>query len=316
MDILALAARYWWIIPIVLVVLGYKLVLRAFGAVIIPSNKTGEVTKNWGFSTLPDGALIALKGEAGVQADTLAPGLHLWLWPWQYTVLQRDFVVVPQAMVGVVEARDGKPLVGGRVLARNVPCDAFQNARAFLTGGGERGTQIALIPPGTYRINQQVFTVTLAKAVEVEDNAIGIVTTFEGTPLATGEIAGKEVTGHSMFQNGQAFIDAGGSKGLQTQVLLAGRYYINPKFATVEMKPLTDVPIAHAGVVIAYVGEAGVDVSGEQFKHGNLVAKGQRGVWVEPLDPGRPGRPRRTSWTRTSPPSPCAPRTDSRSTST
>ena len=38
--------------------------------------------------------------------------------------------------------------------------------------------------------------------------------------------------------------------------MLAGRYYINPRFATVETKPMTEVPIAHVGVVIAYVGEA------------------------------------------------------------
>ena len=47
------------------------------------------------------------------------------------------------------------------------------------------------------------------------------------------------------------------------------------------------VPIAQVGVVIAYVGAEGKDVSGDAFKHGNLVSKGQRGVWAEPLDPGK-----------------------------
>ena len=50
---------------------------------------------------------------------------------------------------------------------------------------------------------------------------------------------------------------------------------------------MTNVPIAHAGVVIAYVGTPGIDVTGDSFKHGNLVSKGQKGVWVEPLDPGK-----------------------------
>jgi uncharacterized membrane protein YqiK len=50
---------------------------------------------------------------------------------------------------------------------------------------------------------------------------------------------------------------------------------------------MTEVKIAHAGVVIAFVGAAGQDVSGDQFKHGNLVSKGQKGVCVEPLDPGK-----------------------------
>ncbi|MGB6727667.1 MAG: SPFH domain-containing protein, partial [Terracidiphilus sp.] len=123
--------------------------------------------------------------------------------------------------------------------------------------------------------------------LEIPDNSVGIVTAKDGTPLPTGEIAGKETPGHNMFQDGEVFIQNGGFKGLQEQVILAGRYFINPRFATVEIKPMTEVPIANVGVVIAYVGEVGVDQSGDAFKHGNLVKKGQKGVWVEPLDPGK-----------------------------
>ncbi|MGH6684206.1 MAG: SPFH domain-containing protein, partial [Pseudolabrys sp.] len=86
---------------------------------------------------------------------------------------------------------------------------------------------------------------------------------------------------------GQTFVNNGGFKGLQEQVMLAGRYFLNPLFATVEIRNMTEVPIAYAGVVIAYVGEPGVDVTGDSFKHGNLVSRGQKGVWVEPLDPGK-----------------------------
>ena len=46
-------------------------------------------------------------------------------------------------------------------------------------------------------------------------------------------------------------------------MLLAGRYFINPRFATVEIVDMTEVPIAHVGVVIAYVGKEGKDVTGE-----------------------------------------------------
>lgn len=54
-----------------------------------------------------------------------------------------------------------------------------------------------------------------------------------------------------MFQDPQAFVAHGGSKGLQEQVLLAGRSFINPRFATVEVQEMTKVPIANVGVVIA-----------------------------------------------------------------
>ena len=279
------------VVAIIFLAATYKLILRVFGVLIIPQDSIGVVNKRFVIfgsnRTLPDGAIVAMNGEAGYQADTLAPGLHFWLWPWQYTIELQKFITINANKVGVVESRDGHPLPSGRVLAKRVNCDSFQNAREFLQNGGERGPQITVIPPGTYRINTALFTVVEQPVYEIPDNMVGVVTTKEGHPLNTGEIAGKEIAGHNMFQDAQAFIDNGGFKGLQEQVMLAGRYFINPRFATVEVKPMTEVPIANVGVVIAYVGAEGIDVTGDAFKHGNLVRKGQKGVWVDPLDPGK-----------------------------
>ncbi len=280
----------WVIIPILLIVF-FKIWVRFFGVVLIPNDSIGIVTKRWVLMgnnrRLPDGKIIALNGEAGVQADTLAPGLHFGYWPWQYSIDTEEFVVIEEDKIGVVESRDGKPLEAGRVLAKKVACDSFQDARAFLIGGGERGPQITIIPPGTYRINTQLFTVSEVPVLEIADNKIGIVTTKEGAPLPSGEIAGKVIEGHNMFCDAQVFIDGGGTKGLQEQVMLAGRYFLNPNFATVEITEMTVVPIAHVGVVIAYVGAAGTDLSGAAFQHGNLVAQGEKGVWAKPFDPGK-----------------------------
>jgi uncharacterized membrane protein YqiK len=283
--------KYWWAFAIVLVLVLYKLIFRLFGAVIIPQDSIGVVNKKFVLvgrnRTLPDGCIVALNGEAGIQTDTLAPGVHFGFYPWQYEIKIEKFVTIAEGRVGIVESRDGTSLSAGRVLARRVDCDSFQDARKFLSNGGERGPQITIIPPGTYRINSGLFTVVQEPVLEIEDNMVGVVTTREGRALPTGEIAGGEIPGHNMFQDAQAFIDNGGFKGLQEQVMLAGRYFINPRFATVVTKPMTEVPIANAGVVIAFVGAVGVDVTGDSFKHGNLVARGQKGVWVEPLDPGK-----------------------------
>ena len=265
------------------------MVLRLFGAVIIPGTAIGVVRKRWvllGSSrTLPDGKIIALHGEAGFQADTLAPGLHWGYWPWQYEISVVPFIDIPEGKLGVVDAKDGAPLTK-RVFGREVDCDAFQNARGFLLKGGQRGPQIAIIPPGTYRVNTALFSVKLVPVLEIPEGKLGMVTTQDGAPLKTGEIAGREVPGHNTFQDGEAFVTSGGTKGLQAQVMMPGSYYLNPNFATVELANMTEVTIGHAGVVIAFVGEPGADVTGEGFKHGNLVKPGQRGVWVEPLDPG------------------------------
>jgi uncharacterized membrane protein YqiK len=291
MQILMLLVGFWWVFIILVLLACYKLVLRLFGMVIIPQDSIGIINKKFVLfgknRTLPDGCIIALNGEAGIQADTLAPGIHFWFWPWQFEVRIEKFITIAETRIGIVESRDGVSLSDGRVLAKKVECDSFQNAREFLLNGGERGPQIAVIPPGTYRINTGLFAVVQELVLEIEDNMVGVVTTREGKALSTGEIAGKEIAGHNMFQDGQAFIDNGGYKGLQVQVMLAGRYFLNPRFATVETRPMTNVPIANAGVVIAYVGDTGIDVTGDSFKHGNLVAKGQKGVWAEPLDPGK-----------------------------
>ena len=346
------------------VVLFWKAFLWLFGIIIIPDDSLGTVTKKFVIfganSNLPDGQIIALEGEAGYQADTLSPGLHMGLWPWQYAIELIKFSVIPQGKIGVVQACDGKPLPSGRVIARDVDCNYFQDARAFLTTGGERGPQMKVVPPGTYRINPLLFTVELADAteipqgkigvveahdgnplpigrvvakgivcdsyqdakaffagggergpqvkiippgnyrinpilfdvrlenvVDIPENKIGIVTAKEGRPLPTGEIAGLEIAGHNMYQDPDKFIANNGFKGLQEQVLLAGRYFLNPRFVTVEVVEMTTVPIANVGVVIAYVGKEGKDVTGDSFKHGNLVSRGEKGVWVDPLDPGK-----------------------------
>jgi uncharacterized membrane protein YqiK len=284
-------ANYWWLILIPLALVAYQWVFRLFGVVIIPQDSVGVINKKFvlfgSHRSLPDGCIIALRGEAGIQADTLAPGIHFGYWPWQYEINVEKFTTIPEDQIGIVESRDGKPLAAGRVLAKRVDCDSFQDARKFLTEGGERGPQITIIPPGTYRINRRVFEIDFKDVLEIEDNMVGVVTTREGKALATGDIAGREIAGHNMYQDAQAFIDGGGFKGLQEQVILAGRYFINPRFATVETKPMTEVPIANAGVVIAFVGDVGVDLTGDEFKHGNLVGRGQKGVWNEPLDPGK-----------------------------
>jgi len=162
-----------------------------------------------------------------------------------------DAVAIPPGKIGVVEARDGKPLRDGRIIARQVECDSFQSGQAFIDAGGERGPQMAVMSAGTYRINPSLFAVSMDDVVDVPDDKVGVVMTREGKPLAPGEIAGPTVSGHNTFQNPQAFVDAGGSKGLQEQVLLAGRYFINPRFATVELVDMVEVPIAERQVAIA-----------------------------------------------------------------
>ena len=283
--------HYGWIIVAVFALLLYKFILRVFfGMVIVPENSIGLVTKKFTLSSvnrLPDGRIVATKGEAGFQAKTLAPGLYWMMWPWQFSVHLSPFTVVPEGMIGLVLSKDGDEIPTGRILARKTECDNFQDAVKFLENGGQRGRQTGFITAGSYRINRYLFEVNLVEQTVIRESMVGIVTTMDGEPLTQGQIAGTMVEGHNNFQDIDTFLKNGGSRGLQPQIVLAGSYYINTWAVQIEENFMTEVPIGHVGVVISYVGEDGVDVTGESFKHGNIVSRGQRGVWMEPLGPGK-----------------------------
>lgn len=129
----------------------------------------------------------------------------------------------------------------------------------------------------------------------IKRDLIGIVTVQDGLSLPNGEIIAPVVgtdkdcinTYHNNFQNPDNFLLAGGYKGRQEQVLTDGTYYINRLFATVEFVPKTLVPVGFVGVVVSYTGKKGDDMSGESYKHGELVKQGCKGVWEEPLMPGK-----------------------------
>ncbi|TDO73621.1 putative membrane protein YqiK [Flavobacterium chryseum] len=283
---------YWWILLIVFSILFYKFILRVFfGMVIVPEDKIGLVTKKFVLfgadRSLPDGRIIATKGEAGYQAQTLAPGLYWGMWIWQYSIDMSGFTIVPEGKIGLVLSKDGKEIPTGRILARKVTSDNFQDAQAFLDNGGQKGRQTAFITTGSYRINTFLFEIVIVEQIKIFENMIGIVTALDGEPIPIGQIAGKYVEGHNNFQDCDEFLNLGGNRGLQPQVILAGSYYINTWAIQIEQNPMTDVPIGYVGVVISYIGEDGLDMTGEHFKHGNIVSKGQRGVWMEPLGPGK-----------------------------
>jgi uncharacterized membrane protein YqiK len=291
MDGMQILTHYWWAIALVLALIFYRLFFRLFGIVIIPEDKIGLITKKFVLvgehKKLPDGHIIAVNGEAGFQAQTLAPGIYFGYWPWQYDIKLQGLTVIPQGKIGLVVAKDGKELETGRILSRKVECDTFQSAEAFIRNGGRKGRQTAFITSGTYRINTFLFEVMLTDMTSISENMVGIVTTLDGDPIEEGSIAGKQVAGHNNFQDCDSFLTAGGNKGLQPQVILAGSYFLNPWFVQVEQIKMTEIPIGYVGVVISYVGQEGQDLSGVEFKHGNIEAKGQKGVWVEPLGPGK-----------------------------
>lgn len=289
-----------WLARAVLFGVGALFAPLLLGLVIIREDQVGVVIKKFARRNLPPGELIALHGEAGYQADTLPPGLHFGYGFWQFRVAKCPITLVPQGEIACVVSAAGTQIPPERLLAKVVACDNFQDARAFLTSGGEKGRQLGILTAGSYRINPALFTVITADrahdhgmipeqlaVTRIQPDMVGIVTTLDGRPIEPGDIAGGLIHDHDNFQNAQSFLADGGRRGLQEQVLLSGAWNLNPWFVAVESVPMLNIPIGSVGVVISFVGLAHEDVSGAAFKHGDLVNVGHKGVWVTPLNPGK-----------------------------
>jgi uncharacterized membrane protein YqiK len=288
----ALILNYWWVLVALMCIVLYKYILRfLFGMVIVPEDRIGLITKKFVLfgsdRELPDGRIIAIKGEAGFQGKTLAPGLYFGMWFWQYSVTMEQFTIVPEGQIGLIMAKDGSEIPTGNILGQRVESDNFQDAVKFLENGGQRGRQTSYITSGSYRINTMLFQVSLTNMIRIQESMVGIVTTLDGLPIEANQIAGKLVDGHNNFQDFDNFIKNGGNRGLQPQVILAGSYNLNPWAIQLEEIPMTEIAIGYVGVVISYVGTDGNDLTGADFKHGNIVARGSKGVWLEPLGPGK-----------------------------
>jgi uncharacterized membrane protein YqiK len=282
---------YLWIPIVILLVAMYRFVFQLLGIVIVPEDKIGLVTKKFVLfgdkRELPAGRIIAVEGEAGYQAQPLPPGIHFWKWLWQFEITLQPLTVIPSGQIGLIVAKDGAELPKGRILAQSVNSDSFQDAEMFFKNGGQKGRQAALIMAGTYRINTFLFELSIAEMTQIEENKVGIITVMDGEPLDNGQIAGMDIAGHNNFQDADVFLKNGGRRGLQQPIVLAGMYTFNPWFVQVEQVDMVSIPIGNVGVVNSFVGPDGKDVSGEDFKHGNIVSKGHKGVWAEPLGPGK-----------------------------
>src|SRR4051794_20377480 len=277
------------------------------------------------------------------------PGWRLKLWPI-FKVTTFPWVQIPPGAIGVVIAQVGAPLDPGAKSAKYHPAIGdFSNLAQFLDNGGQRGVQRPVMQPGTtLPIHPMAFviaTVGQTFGMAVSDSTtdmiatlspadlsvtyinpqsagrdtdsldvIGVVTTLEGPPLPSGDIAGRiggfedvlaaEEAGteaneiiqlllgskndrHNNYQDFQAFLDSGGCIGLQHDPLLYGAYLLNPFLVRVEIVPMLVVNQGEVAVIKSYVGLPTMDTSGEDYRFGSIVAPGHRGIWTDPLRTGK-----------------------------
>ena len=320
-----LGPTQWMAIEIAVTVIVLAILLRWSGVVrYIPNDRLGILEKLWSFRGSISNGFIALNREAGYQPEVVRGGLHFFM-PFQYSMHRANLVTIPQGQIGYVFARDGKPLPPTQTLASNTEADDFQDVRGFLEKGGQKGPQRKILREGTYAINlaqfivltaQSIYAVNLSSSeqslfsnmssmiserggfepviIHNADDMIGIVTIHDGPALPDGEIIAPTVANdpndpnfHNNFQDPEKFLNAGGYRGRQLQVLADGSYFLNRIFATVELVEKTIIDVGTVGVVVSYNGRHGTDISGQAYRHGELVEIGARGVWSTPLLPGK-----------------------------
>ena len=213
-------------------------------------------------------AFIKQGGVKGIQLRTLPPGL--WpIHPYLFRVSVAKTTVIPQGKVGIVIAADGAPLNAGRLLGKAIDGHlSFQNAELFVASGGQRGPQVDILTPGTYRILTQssgpddgaevkpgLFTVRLYDATVINENQIGLVEALDGSPLNPKDYVAESIPGHDNFQDGHEFINSTGQRGPQKDILLPGTYYINPQLFKVIPESAKEVKPGEVAVIVSNTGK-------------------------------------------------------------
>jgi hypothetical protein len=170
--------------------------------IIVDQKKTAVLVRLTG-KDLPEGAIIAPDGSyKGIQLATLGEGYHFrdGFYTWDWRIVEQ--VEIPAGKVGVLVRQHGEQLAPGQVLALD----------------GQKGIVRDVLEPGRYRINPYAESIELHNAIEVPGGYIGVVTLLAGDPPKDSNV----------------YVVTKGERGVQSETLPSGTYYLNPYYQHVE----------------------------------------------------------------------------------
>ncbi|HEX3085653.1 MAG TPA: SPFH domain-containing protein, partial [Pyrinomonadaceae bacterium] len=132
----------------------------------------------------------------------------------------------------------------------------------------QKGPQVDILTPGTYRVHTQsapingtdggkpgLFYVRLFDATVIDENQIGLVEALDGAQLNPRDYVAEPVEGHDNFQDGHDFINRGGQRGPQKDILLPGTYYINSLLFKVISEKAQEVKPGEVAVIVSNTGK-------------------------------------------------------------
>lgn len=192
----------------------------------------------------------------------------------------------------------------------------FQDVENFLKNGGQRGPQRRILREGTYAFNlvqfvviteERIYTLPLSKeegetiknmaqviaerggfrpvVIKDTDDTIGIVTVHDGPSLAQVTLLPlwwvmipsslrPTITNFRMpIISCAPAVSADGSCRCSLRVPIMSTVS-SPQWRWI---PKTIIEVGNVGVVVSYTGETGAILSGKEYRHGELVSRGQLG---------------------------------------
>ncbi len=147
------------------------------------------------------------EGEKGIREEILKPGVYR-INPYEFRVEQHAAVEIPSGKVGVLIQLFGAMLPPGEIIAK---AEAVDKGSEKLPRSLHRGVLEPVLPPGTYQINPYLYRVEIHPEVVIDAGSLGVQLRKVGTQPAS-----------------EGMLVADGERGIQSNALSPGRYYLNP----------------------------------------------------------------------------------------
>jgi len=216
--------------------------------VFIGKDETGHRVKIYFGGDLKEGAIIAVNGEKGPQAEIMPPGFHFEpLLNIIYDVTKEEVVEIPEGRYGYLLAHDGLPLRPDQTyadpFAPNEAAKMVSDAAYFLTHGGQKGPQASVLTPGKYRLNHFLWDAKTVDVTEIPKGFVGVVKSNVHSGVHLGNLKTDKPmdcsTGGLERITGERELAVPlvpvGCIGVWERALNPGKYYINRKAYTVTL---------------------------------------------------------------------------------
>jgi len=198
--------------------------------------------------------------------------------------LSRSFVIVGGDEIGALKRIYlGDDLPSGRIIALD----------------GQKGPQAEILGPGFHLklFVRILYDIEYYNVQEIPEGQYGLLVATDGRPIEEGDyLANPWSEGlEEQMLDASYFLQNGGQKGPQFNVLKPGKYRLNPYLFRIQLHPATDVPTGHVAVIRSNIKTSPAacpDPAKSESRSDDtlalpLVPKGCVGVWESPIPPGR-----------------------------